>query len=374
MFVRTILTTFEPVKDLLIVREQEIARLLLTYEDQQTAGQEPQRLLLEQAKELLEQKLKVFPLDDELVRLAQVIYCGLGEHLAEVAVLRRYLETSLDVNVRAWAWWHLVDCLALARCVPETVSEQQMFLQWALATFPADQCFFVIADGTQARAWQRAGVSQEWFQQCHRLFQQALWTPENRLDRFYCLRTYAHLALTLHAFEEVHQSFQMLHNLLDEDHACQERWWLSVEVSMLELGEAQARDDIPYMRTIAQTMTHELTAWEQKYLHEEDGTRGTVERFRSLCHNTAAPLYRAKLYDVAIPLFAKAVAYHTIPYQSYLWLAGSLWHTTHEKERVFALLQQAATRFDNVGDPWSTFQLLPEFSDASFWHELRTTI
>ncbi len=370
MFARTILTTFELVRDLAIVREQEIACLLIAYEDQQTSGQEPKRILLEEARELLEQRLQVFQLDDELVRLAQVIYCGLGAFQTESAMLRRYLETSLDTNTRAWAWWHLVDSLALARCVSEAVSEQQRFLCWALETFPANQCFFVIADGTQARAWLRAGCGQEWLQQCHTLFRQALWTQENRLDRFYCLRTFVHLALALHAFAEIQAILQILHSLLDEDPAWQERWWISVEVSLLEVEEAQARQDLAHMRTLAQKIISELTSWEHKHMYEDedDDTPGTVERFRSLCHNTAAPLYRAKCYDLAIPLLTKAVMYHTIPYQSYLWLAASLWQTTHAKDRVFALLQQAAARFDSTGDPWNAFQLLPEFSDAPFWN------
>lgn len=373
VFQRTTASVFELVKELPIIREQDIAHLLLTYEEQQCAGKEPDRLLLEQAKQLLVQRLAEELVDFELAHLAQVLYCTLAEYQAEIAVLRRYLETCPDPNSRAWAWWHIIDCLALDGCSQEVVQEQPAFLAWALATFPAEECFFVIADGTQARAWLYAGVGHQWLQQCQQLFQQARWTAENRLDRFYCLRTFVRLALDLRAFEQAQAETRHLQDLLCEDTCWPERWWVAVEVSMLEMVAAHMRDDLAHMRTVAEDITKQLIAWEDEHVHNGDGEAEMVQRLRSLAHNAAAPLYRAKQYDVAIPLFEKAVAYHTIPYQSYLWLAASLWATTRDEMRVVPLLRQAAARFDGAGDPWNAFQRLAEFADAPFWRTLVET-
>ena len=369
VFRRTTASVFDW-RELPITRERDIFQVLTTYEEQQQSGGEPDRALLEKARALLQRRLDEHTVDFELVHLAQTLYSELGEYQAEIAVLRRYLAASPDPSERAWAWWHLIDCLALDNCAQEVVAEQPAFLAWALTAFPAEECFFVIADGTQARAWLAAGVGSEWLKQCQELFKRATWTKENRLDRFYCLRTSCRIVLDLHAFEEVRASLLSLHNLLLEDRHWSDGWWVAVEVSLLEMIEAQTRGDIEHMRACAQEIIGQLACWEEVHVRKGGSDPDEVGRFRSLAHNAAAPLYRAKQYDLAIPLLRRAVAYHTIPYQSYLWLAASLWATTHERDRVLPLLRQAATRFDSVGSPWSAFQHLPEFADAPFWGEL----
>jgi hypothetical protein len=53
-----------------------------------------------------------------------------------------------------------------------------------------------------------------------------------------------------------------------------------------------------------------------------------------------------------------------VPYDASLWLAASLWATTHLRHEVLALLQQAAACYERPGDPWDHFQKLPEFQDV----------
>jgi hypothetical protein len=277
VFARSIATVFESVADIPIAREQEIASLLISYEDQQQSGKDPDRALLERAAELLEQRFKVHQMDDELVRLAQIVYCGLGKHQVEIAVLRQFLATSPESDPRAWAWWHLVDSLALDGCAGEAVNEQRSFLAWALSVFPAETCFFVIADGTQARSWMFVGAGYEWLHQFHVLFQRAPWTCSNRLDRFYCLRTAVRLALDLHAENEARHAISFLRDLLSEDRAWQEGWWISVETNLLEMVFAQTQRDIAQVRARAEDIMRQLAAWEQEHLQLGHGTPDAIQ-------------------------------------------------------------------------------------------------
>lgn len=88
-----------------------------------------------------------------------------------------------------------------------------------------------------------------------------------------------------------------------------------------------------------------------------------VRRYRILCHNTAALLYRARQYDLAIPLFQRAIAYRAMPCEPYLWLAASLWATIKDPASVAPFLEQAARRYSYGGDPWEYFHCLPEVAD-----------
>jgi tetratricopeptide (TPR) repeat protein len=283
----------------------------------------------------------------------------LGAWEEEIAILRRYLQQGemLDTMTQAWARWHIVDCLALCEHDPDAIREQKALLQWTKSLFPLEECFFVLADGTQANCWFRAGQTNHWFTQYDELAEQAAKTVHNWLDRFYCLRTAAHLCFRSNDKYRLQTCLKNLSNL-EQEPVGQEKW-THIEIQILHIIAAQMQGDTQLMRERAQTAINLLWQWEPTIT-----TQAQLKQFRSLCHNVAAPLYRAKLYDLAIPLFQRAIAYHTNPHYSYVWLAASLWMTTRQRQQVFPLLQQAAARYDGVGKPWEQFRMLPEFQDV----------
>ena len=362
-FERTSASVFQAVSDMSIKREHTIASLLRAYEAEQESSEFPNRTHLYQAKALLEARLGYLtPPDRELVELGHSIYRSLGAWHEEIALLRRFLATqALSQDEQAWTRWHIVDCLALAGDAHEAVEEQQTLFRWATRTFPLDECFFVIADGTQARSWFTIGHGYNWLSLYEQFSNQAPCTIQNRLDRFYSLRTAVHLCLLLADATRAQFYVRRLSSLLQEDALWSEGNWVKVEVSILEITLADKFGSGHQVRMLAQRTIEDIVEWERSLNIEK---HSEVGRFRSLCHNLAAPLYRGRQYDLAIPLLQKAVYYHTKPHYTYLWLAASLWQTTHRREKVIPYLQQAIARYDGEGNPYDAFQQLPEFRDV----------
>jgi tetratricopeptide (TPR) repeat protein len=354
-----------------IAREHEIARLLIRYEQQQETSDLPDRTLLSQARVLVEQKTNDGLLDHELVELAHNVYRSLGAWEEEIALLRRYLRQDdlLDTTTRAWAWWHIVDCLALCEHDAETVSEQKALLRWVKRTFPLEECFFALADGTQANCWFRSGQANHWFAHYDDLAEHAAKTAHNWLDRFYCLRTATHLCFRSKDEDRLQIYLKNLISLEQEPVEVEQEVWTHIEIQILHIIAAQMNGHKQLMRERSQTAINLLWQWEPAIT-----TTAQQKQFRSLCHNIAAPLYRAKCYDLAIPLFKKAIEYHTNPYYSYLWGAASVWVMTHQRHEVFPLLQQAAARYDGPGRLWEQFQKLPEFQDVKDDKEFQAVV
>ncbi len=362
-FQRTTASLFQATCNMKIEHEQEIAQLLITYEIQRESSTLPDRILLYQAREMIEQKSVVCSLDHELVELALNLYQSLGTWDEEIALLRRYMgqRDLLDITTHAWVRWHIVNCLALLEHNLAVVTEQEAFFQWATAVFPLEECFFVLGDGTQANCWQRVEKAEQWFALLDWLFAHARPTIDNHLDRFYCLRTAVHLCLRCKDEHRLQTYLKSLTCLEQEPFESEKQMWMHIEIQILHIIAASMHGNSQHMREHAQTVTHLLSQWETAI---DPNTTTQREQFRSLCHNAAAPLYRAKQYDLAIPLFRKSIAHHTNPHYAYLWLAASLWYTTHERREVLLLLQQAAARYDERGNPWEHFQKLPEFQDV----------
>jgi tetratricopeptide (TPR) repeat protein len=352
-----------------IEREHEIAQLLIAYERQQETSDLPERTLLYQARGQVKQKTNDGPLDQELVELAHNLYRGLGAWEEEIALLRRYLRQGemLDTTTQAWARWHIVDCLALLERDLDVTTEQEALYQWATTVFPLEDCFFVLSDGTQANCWLRAGQVDHWFALYSDLAEQAAKTVQNWLDRFYCLRTATHLCFRSKDKYRLQTCLKDLSNLGQEP--VEQEKWTHIEIQILHIIAAHMDGNTQLMRERAQMAINLLWQWEPTIT-----TQAQQKQFRSLCHNIAAPLYRAKQYDLAIPLFQRAIAYHTNPHYSYVWLAASLWMTTRQREQTFPLLQQAAARYDGPGKPWEQFRKLPEFQDVKNDKEFKAIV
>jgi tetratricopeptide (TPR) repeat protein len=370
-FHRTVDSLFPLVQAVPITHEHTLASLLRRYEQQleQASASGPDRSLLEQAQSLLQERLATTNLDSELLLLAMWIHSHMGAFRETITIVKRFLSCTHSPEEEAWARWHLVDNYALARCCIEAMREQKDLLQFALQHFSAGECLFVMYDGTQASCWEQNERGEEWLQIVQALLQQVEAHEANRMDRFYCLRTAAYVCLSLEQTSYAQEFIQAVAALADEDLSWAGNLRCRTEASILLIKLASDANDVQRIRAVGEEITHELTS---KQPHEITTSIEAIRQYRMLCHNTAAPLYRAKQYDLAIPLFEQAIRYGAMPYDPYLWLAASLWATTHQTEKVFVLLRQAAQRYSDGEDPWQKFRRLPEFAavrdDPSFQH------
>ena len=79
-------------------------------------------------------------------------------------------------------------------------------------------------------------------------------------------------------------------------------------------------------------------------------------------HNSAAPVYRARQYDLAIPMFRRAIELEIPSEYSYLWLAASLWATDSDRSEALSILKRGIyySRFDRY-----SANKAPEFDDVA---------
>jgi tetratricopeptide (TPR) repeat protein len=336
-----------------------LAALLIAYERQleSTTGT-PDRSLLEAAKPLLEQRLKETVLDAETVRLGKALYAYLGNPEAVLQLLARYREQPLAPDEAAWTRWHEADNLAMLRRCEEAVEAQRNLYHWAMTVFPVGQSLWVMNDGTQAFCWVAIGQGTAWLDIFHDLMTRVGPTLENRLDRFYYLRTAAHVLMKLDRHDEALMLGDKIRDVANEDAEWEWAMDLRIEASALELHvyqHAGRTEDVRRVGLLAPAM-----------LDEYERTRSplslaAVRRLCTLSHNLAAPLYLAQQYDLAIPLFRRAIRQGSTSPHTYLWLAASLWATTKQRTEVLPLLTQVAQRYPGVGQQ---YRQLPEFQDV----------
>jgi tetratricopeptide (TPR) repeat protein len=360
-FQYTVTSIFRRAADLPIEREFSLGDLLVRYEQQEETLAHPDRQLVQEAAMLLEQRLPLVPLDVELMALALAIYSHMGRYDDIISLLQVFLAGSRTTKERAWARWLLCDNLALAGRYCEAVHEQQQFLAWVEAFLPAEDCLFAISDGTQALGWVRMEQAAAWLSHCNRLLVRAHQTERNRLERFYTLRSAAMVCICIDDLVGAYRYGTLIQALLRENEHWPEFAWVDMEARILEMKITDREGRMTDLQTLAQQAIHAFEQWEGS-LDKEN--RQVVERFRSLCHNMGAPLYRIRRYDLAMPLFEKAIRYQTTVYYSYVWLAACMWQTTGQRERVLSLLRQAGARYNGTGAPWDAFRQLPEFEDV----------
>ena len=310
---------------------------------------------------LVQERLATIPLDTELLLLAHWAFLQNGQFDEAATLLRQYLAEPRELDEQAWAKWHLVDELALGRYHLEAVQEQQEYLHWATQVYPPSSCLYVLADGTQARSWFRIGKGREWLSMLDDLLQQVEPTSQNRLDRFYCLRTAAFMGKDLKDTTIMRKYVHAIRCLIEEDPSWAETRWVRVECVIIDIDAAHQDGQTEQVVVLAHEMTNYLEEWE----HQLTGaTLAEIRQFRCRCHNVASALYRGRYYDLAVPLFRKAVAHCTMAHEPYLWLAASLWVTIKQRQEVLLLLTQAAHRYHYGGKPWENFRTLPEFDDV----------
>jgi len=341
---------------------QSLAEIITEYERQfESNPLTTDRSLLETGKKILQKQLESTSLEPEVVHLGLTLYDHLGDNESGVNLLSRYLTQSLSTDERAWAWWELVDHFVLLRRYEEAVKAHKEFLNWAYEALPRTRLFWVMHDTSWAFCWLAIGEGDEWFQIFNDLMASVDFTPENRADRFQILRSAGHVLAKLGRFDEVLQMASKIRSLADEDPSWERTFShdIRIESYAFELNVYQMSQNMTELRRVGIATTELL----EEYFHGlPQMTSYQKKRLRMVYHNTAAPLYRARQYDLAILLFQRAIELGITSPHTYGWLAACLWATNREKNRseVLALLKQAAHRTPGQ----YRCHKLPEFQDV----------
>jgi len=351
-----------PVAHRAVPSDDPVAALLIAYERQPSQGvSAPDRSFLDQALLLFEARLHEPKLDAATIYLAQALYSHRGEHETLLALLDAYMADARPPDEEAWARWHSVDILAVLRRCAEMIPAQQHLRQWAEQTFGVASCLWTMNDGTQALCWVTTRQAHEWLAIFEDLMARAEATAHNRLDRFYYLRTAGLVRMKAGQSEAITPLIQQMSALVEEDDLWEYRDTVRGEAAVLHLSLLAATGSTVELRHVAAETSAHLVAYEAHHPLESDDHR---RRVRMLYHNTAAVLYRARHYDLAIPMFRRAIALGSVVPHTYLWLAAALWATTHDRAIVLPLLREAALR-DVPRTRWAQYRQLPEFRDIA---------
>jgi hypothetical protein len=356
------------VEDMQIERETELTRLLMCYEHQLENDQQAADVgLLEQALHLLQQRLSVIPVDQELAHLGTALYTYLGYWKQTHDLMTQYRTQSLPLYEEAWARWTIIDCLALERKCEAVVAEQPAFLQWAMQSLPLEHCLFVLNDGTQALAWLLAGKQQEWFTLFEQLMATVPPTHENREDRFLCIRTAISVHLHAGQPDQACRLLPLFDQLELDGFSWEENTDMQIEIQAMHIWTLGELQEIERLRQVGTEVTTQLMAWKNSLPNPLPEHKRKIRR---LCHNIASSLYRTKQYDLAIPLFQWAMEYGVTSEHTYARLAASLWMRDHEQVPVATLLQQAE-RYDPSGKIIQIIRSLPELQDFPYEPQLQ---
>jgi tetratricopeptide (TPR) repeat protein len=345
------------------------------------------RTRLERGRAVLYDELQKSSWNQEIVHSSHELLDRLGDKQGIVDLMNRYLLQLPPTQEEAWARWHLTDNLAMLRRCEEAVETHKDYLAWTRRILPCpdwwlspdwpwdfdhawrqsrkntpvDECllFRIMYDGTQARCWIEIGKSDEWLQIFHELMCEVASTPCNRVDRRYYLRT---ATSVLSLSQRPHDAIQMakkLDELSQEDSNWEEAFEIQIDARCMEVEAYSFLDDVPAIRQIAHSVTDLL---EKQFQALPKLTSAEIKVLRSLYHNFAAPLYRVEQYDLAMPLFRRAIELRIPSEYSYLWLAASIWATKRDRAEVLSLLKTGVfySRFGQY-----SLSKAPEFKDVA---------
>ncbi len=313
----------------------------------------------------------------------------LGERAELLTLLRRYLKQPLTTDERAWAWWQLVDSLAVLHQCDNVVAEQTALRQWAdehltgyklnlaeqfpyhplessdndKTIAPESVLLWVMHDGTQAKCWVESGRADAWFALAQSALDTVVPTARNRFQRFNFLRTFSVAAAWDGQKDKGLRAAEQITLLANEemDWELAQKWNLEgLYVAMRVYVEARNTDKV---RALGQEAIAIMEAVENRCAPLTMDQQG---RLGDNSHNIACPLRGMGQYDLAIPLFERAIALQRASTWTYLYYAASVWATTQDRQQTLALLREAGAR-SSEGNLWQEAQrdnLLPEFTDA----------
>jgi tetratricopeptide (TPR) repeat protein len=329
------------VTDAAIEHEDEIATLVTQYEQSAELEGIPDRQPLEEAHCLLRERLQQSVIEQEVAFLAWLINLYRNDWLATITEMRRYLSQPLPSDDRAWAWWVLVDSLALARQYTMMIDEQRAFIAWVSECFPPEQRLFTISDNTQGWGWWEQGMRAEWLERCEQLLAPIAETEATRWDRFEALRSAYTLFLRSRDLAGAAPYLPRLEVLLTEDPTWHDATEMSLEILAITIKPFVVAKDSEQLGVLGQKA---LEQWQALYSQWPDPSLSQRRCLRRLAHNLASSLYQGQRYDMALPLFERATSLHPATPLTYLWCAACVWVETHDTACVTDLLAQAQAR------------------------------
>ena len=359
-------------------QNQSVVKIVQEYRRQfEKDASKADRALLENSRALLYDELEETSWNSKIVHSGFELFYRLGDKEAIVDLLNRYLGTpSLEISEESWARWNLTDNLAMLRRCEDAVNSQKAYLDWGRQKLPApgwrlpaewpfnfghdwrpyrkevpaDECllFRIMYDGTQARCWIEVSRSDEWLQIYRELSSEVPPTDHNRVERRYYIRTACSVLNYSGRPAEALKEVEALDRLTQDKNYWEEAAETEFDARAVEIEAYRMLNDIPSLRRVARIVTSRL---EQQYRRRAELKREELRALWGLYHNTAAPIYFARQYDLAIPLFNRAIELGIPSNYAYLWLAASIWATDGDRTQVLSLLRQGVvySRFGRHG-------------------------
>ncbi len=323
--------------------------------------------LLEQAHALLITELRQTPFSSELAHTAVKLYddwIGDAEFLSQM--LERYLQQPLTVEEEAWACYEYVNCLTALNRNTEVAEQHKKYVAWARVQWEAgrlssQRLLRVMTNPMQAGQWERLGRMEERFAIFEDLMGAVPPAPDNRMERFYYLRTACHMHFEVGRYDAALGMVERIRALADEDADWERAYEMTVQAEAMAMRIYAAQGDTGALRRIGEQAAALLEGYWQKVekMSEEERTRLMIQY-----DNVAWPLFHARQYALSIPLHRRVLALGYPREFAYLWLAAALWAQFQAREEVLELLRQGAARARLGGGYPSDFAALPEFQDV----------
>ncbi|VEP18280.1 hypothetical protein H1P_730021 [Hyella patelloides LEGE 07179] len=273
----------------------------------------------------------------EQIRLQVESHNRQGNKETIIDLLTTYLKSDLKISEKAWCWWNLVDNLALLRRCREAVTQQKAYLDWAIDShLNSQQILEVMNDGTQALCWLQIDCIDDWINIFNTLINNTKPNLENRLARFYYLRTAARILITTAKYDLATNLIKQLKKILLEDTNWEHNSWIKLEITAVELNLLEANNDINQALQITTQVKEQIETIERLQL-------ANSSQISTLWHNNAAPLFRTELYSEAELMFRKAIASNPQNWCSLVFLAVCLQKQDKSKEESKQLLDKAAS-------------------------------
>ncbi|MDE2698344.1 MAG: hypothetical protein OXI23_05700 [Gemmatimonadota bacterium] len=373
-----------------------IVEIVETYRHQYVQdARQTDRSMLEKGKSVLYDQIEQASWDSEMVHRGMELLYWLGDKTEIVKLLQKYLLRPLSIQEEAWARWHLTDNLATLGKNKKAVESQKSYLHWAMRVLPqpewmvsadwlwdflpwrtkredvpADEglLFEIMSDGTQAQCWFKTGQSDAWLEIYHNLMKDIAPTSRNRFMRRYYVRSEIIVLGWCQKLQEALLEVDNLDQISREDPGWSEAFETWGDSRCVEMDAYGRMNEISQVRQIAKSTTSRL---EEQFEVRDNLTAEERQVLWGLYHNAAAPIYRAKQYDLAIPLFQRAIELGIRSEYSYLWLAASIWATERDRDKVLSLLKRGVF-FSRFGQ--HRISKAPEFSDIADDPEFCTAI
>lgn len=345
-----------------------IARLLHLYALQfDTDPMTADRHLLTEANDRLRTEVRQTTLSQELVHTAIDMHWNWTEDASLVSgLLTRYLQQPLSATEEAWARFEYADSLAALGNSAGVVEQQTSSLSWAQVEWKAgrltsQQLLRVMSDSTQAQYWSNVGQIDEWFAIFEDLMCTVTPAPDNRMERFYLLRTACHMNRDEGKHLTALSIAEQISALADEDTSWDRAYEMQVQGDDARMRIYAGQGNIKAVRAVGERVS---TLLEVRWQGSGDMGEEVRTHLMIQIENIASTLFHARQYDLSIPLHQRCL---TLGYSRefvYLWLAAALWAQRGDREEALELLRQGAARTRSARSYREDFAALIEFKEV----------